>query len=601
MASPSSPRVKPPLRAGLAVWWRLVAFVGPQKGLVALATLAGLLAALATAAWARLLGPLLEAVLKGGAVTLGGLTFEPADLAVKLPLAVVGMAALKAVSTWVHSGLMTAVAQQALARLRRALYEKVLTLPPAWFERRHSGELLSRFTADVAQVEFAVGTSLSSWLKDSLQTLALLGVCASIDGRLFLLTFLVIPGMVLPVSRFAKSARKAATKGQASLGALTQLTAEHLALLPVVQGYRLEPRALAAFDAEQGRYLSVMRRSLFVRGAFTPTTEFLGIVGVAVALVFGARAVALEPALAGHLVSFLAAALLMYQPIKALSGNFSQVVVGLGAAQRLFEVLDEPLEPDRGADARPLEELRFDDVRFSYGDGRTALDGVSFSVRAGEHVALVGASGAGKSTLVSLLLGFGRPAAGKITWNGQPLTAWSRRSVRHHLAWVPQEPVLLSGSVRENLAMANEAATEAQCLEALERAHARAFVEALPSKLDERVGERGASLSGGQRQRLAIARAFLKGPSLLVLDEPTSALDAGTEAEVQAGLSELMEGRAVLVIAHRLATVRAADRIVVLEAGRVVEQGTWDELVAKKGAFTALVSRLATTPPPSPG
>jgi subfamily B ATP-binding cassette protein MsbA len=589
-------RVKPPLRAGLAIWWRLVRFVGPQKGQVALAALAGLVAALATAAWARLLGPLLEAVLKGGAVTLGRLTFEPADLAVKLPLAVVGMAGLKALSTWVHAGLMTSVAQHALARLRRALYEKVLALPPSWFERRHSGELLSRFTADVAQVEFAVGTSLSSWLKDTLQTLALLGVCASIDGRLFLLTFLVIPGMVLPVSRFAKSARRAATKGQASLGALTQLTAEHLALLPVVQGYRLEPRALSAFDAEQARYLSVMRRSLFVRGAFTPTTEFLGIVGVAVALVFGARAVALEPALAGHLVSFLAAALLMYQPLKALSGNFSQVVVGLGAAQRLFEVLDEPLAPDTGADAGPLDELRFDDVHFSYGDGRSALRGVSFSVRAGEHVALVGASGAGKSTLVSLLLGFGRPSSGAITWNGEPLASLSRRSVRHHLAWVPQEPVLLSGSVRENLALARADATDAQGLEALERAHARAFVEALPGKLDERVGERGASLSGGQRQRLAIARAFLKAPSLLVLDEPTSALDAETEAEVQAGLSELMAGRAVLVIAHRLATVRAADRIVVLEAGRVVEQGTWDELVAKQGAFTTLVSRLASSP-----
>jgi subfamily B ATP-binding cassette protein MsbA len=584
-------RVKPPLSVGLAIWWRLVSFVGPQKGQVALATAAGLVAALATAAWARLLGPLLEAVLKGSAVSFAGVDFAPQDLAVKLPAAVVAMAGLKAVATWVHSGVMTSVAQRALSRLREALYAKVLALPPAWFERRHSGELLSRFTADVAQVEFAVGTSLSSWLKDTFQALALLGVCASIDGRLFLLTFVVVPGMVLPVSLFAKSARRAALKGQASLGALTQAAAEHLANAPVVQGYRLEPRALEAFDAEQERYLAVMRRSLFVRGAFTPTTEFLGIVGVSAALVFGARAVALEPALAGHLVEFLAAALLMYQPIKALSGNYSQVVAGLAAGQRLFEVLDAPLEPDVGDAAAPLDALTFDDVHFAYGDGREALRGVSFSVRAGEHVALVGASGAGKSTVVSLLLGFGQPSRGEVRWNGRPLGALSRRSVRAQLAWVPQEPLLLSGTVRENLGLSVADATDARCLEALERAHARGFVEALPAKLDERVGERGAALSGGQRQRLAIARAFLKAPSLLVLDEPTSALDAETEREVQAGLAELMAGRAVLVIAHRLATVRAADRIVVLEAGRVVEEGTWDELLARPGAFAALVAR----------
>lgn len=565
-------------------------FVRPWSGQIALATLAGVVAALATAAWAHLLGPLLESVLKGGDITLFGVTFQPADLALRLPFAVVTMAVVKALSTWAHSGLMSTVAQRGLAALRKALYDRVLSLPPAWFEKRHSGELLSRFTADVAQVEFAVGTSLSSWLKDTLQTLALLAVCASIDGRLFLLTFLVIPGMVLPVSRFAKSARKAATKGQASLGALTQLASEHLQALPIVQAYRTEPAALAAFDAEQGRYLEVMKRSLFIRGAFTPTTEFLGIVGVAVALVFGAKQVALEPALAGHLVSFLAAALLMYQPVKSLSGNFSQVLVGLGAAERLFEILDAVVEPERSEKVTALESLELNDLRFSYGDGREALSGVTFSVKAGEHVALVGASGAGKSTVFSLLLGFSSASSGTLSWNGADVKQRSRRSIRDHLAWVPQEPVLLSGTVRENLWMAKEGASDAELWAALEHAHATTFVKALPRGLDEPIGERGATLSGGQRQRLAIARAFLKAPSLLLLDEPTSALDAGTEQEVQAGLSELMTNRAVLVIAHRLATVRSADRIVVMEQGRVVEQGTWDALMQANGSFARLVA-----------
>jgi ATP-binding cassette, subfamily B, bacterial MsbA len=583
--------VKPPIRSAFFSWWRLVGFAWPWRAQVVLATAAGVVAAVATAGWARLVGPLLESVLKGGSVTVAGISFEPDALAVKLPLAVVGAAALKAVSTWLHSGLMSNVAQLALASLRTALYDRVLTLPPSWFEKRHSGELLSRFTADVAQVEFTVGTSLSAWLKDMLQLLALLAVCASIDGRLFLLTFLVIPGMVLPVSRFAKSARKTATKGQASLGALTQLASEHLQALPIVQAYGREPQALAAFDAEQGRYLAVMKRSLFIRGAFTPTTEFLGIIGVAVALAFGTNAVAQEPQLAGQLVSFLTAAMLMYQPVKSLSGNFAQVVVGLGAATRLFEILDAHQTPEPGTPTGPLKALTLENVGFSYGDGREALAEVTFSVKAGEHVALVGASGAGKSTVVSLLLGFASPDSGALLWNGVDTRQLSRRSIRDHLAWVPQEPVLLSGTVRENLCMAQEGSSDDALWTALNRAHAKAFVEALPNGLDTPIGERGARLSGGQRQRLAIARAFLKAPSLLILDEPTSALDASTEQEVQAGLAELMEGRAVLVIAHRIATVRQADRIVVMEKGRVVEQGTWEALMAANGSFAQFVAQ----------
>lgn len=584
--------MKPPIRSALSTWWRLLAFVKPFRWQVAFASLAGLVAALATAAWARLLGPLLEAVITKGDVTVFGTVMTREQLMVALPVAVVATAIVKALSTWVHAGVMGSVAQRALAALREALYERVLSLPPAWFERRHSGELLSRFTADVAQVEFAVSTSLSAWLKDSLQTVALLAVCASIDGRLFLLTFLVVPGMVIPVSRFAKSARKAAVKTQASLGALTQLVSEHLHALPIVQASNLEPRALAAFDAEQTRALAVMKRSLFIRGAFTPTTEFLGVVGVSVALVAGARAVALEPALAGHLLSFLAAALLMYQPLKSLSGNLSQVLVGLGAAERLLEVLDTPVEPPRGAPAEPLTSLHFDEVSFSYGDGREALQRVQLEVRAGEHVALVGPSGSGKSTVASLILGFAAPSGGTLSWNGAPFSAYLSSSLRAQVGWVPQEPVLLSGSVRENLCLARPEASDAELWQALDEAHARAFVEALPGKLDATLSERGLSLSGGQRQRLAIARAFLKRPSLLVLDEPTSALDAETEREVQAGLEALMKGRAVLVIAHRLATVRRADRIVVLEAGRVVESGTWAELMAARGALY----RLAASP-----
>jgi ATP-binding cassette, subfamily B, bacterial MsbA len=576
----------PAPRTDKRVWWRVVARVGPFKKPLSLAIFFSLFAATAGAVWASLVGPLLRSLIGGGDITWGPFQLQREDLTFKLPLAIVGVAVLKAIASWLHAGLMSRVSQGVLSRLREELYGRLLVLPPKWFEQRHSGELLSRFTSDVAQLEFSAGQALASVTKDSLQVLGLLVVCLITDWRLFLVIFIVLPGTIFPVSRFARSAKKQATKSQASLGQLSMLVSEQLQNLPVVQTYRAEARALEQFDAEQERYLSVMKRSLFIRGAFSPTTEFLGIIGLALAMIVGTRAVQLEPSLAGNFISFIAAAVLLYQPLKSLSNTASQISLGAGAATRLFEVLDAEADHDAGGEAKPLTSgLRLKDVRLTYADGREALQGVSFAVAPGTHVALVGASGAGKSSVLSVLLGHVLPSEGEVQWNGAPLSGLSRRSVRAQLAWVPQEPVLLSGSIRDNLRVGRADATDEQLWAALERAHAAAFVRSFTAGLEEDVGERGARLSGGQRQRLAIARAFLKEPSLLLLDEPTSALDPETEAEVQAGLAELMKGRTTLVIAHRLATIRHADRIVVMESGRVIDEGTADELVAKGGSW----------------
>jgi len=498
---------------------------------------------------------------------------------------------VKAGAQLLQTGWMQVAGQRALARMRSDLYTHLLSLPPAIHEARAGGDVLSRLTADVAQVEFSVTQALTSWVRDALQLLALLTVCLVLDWRLFALSFIVFPAALVPITRFARAVKKAARTTQGSLGNLTALVGEQLHALPVVQAYGMEPRVRAQFDAEQARYLREMDRSLLLRGSASPSIELLGIVGLALALAVGARAVRAEPTLASHLMSYVGAVLLMYGPLKTLSSTLTQVVSGVGAAERVFELEDRSLPPDRGEPAPPLRRsLRLEDLRVQYGEV-DALRGFTLELASGRTVAVVGASGAGKSTLFSALLRFVDPSGGRIVWDGQDVRSYSRTSLRERIAWVPQEPVLFAGSVRDAVRVGKPDATDAEVWSALERAHGAEFVRALPRGLDTAVGERGAQLSGGQRQRLAIARAFVREPSLLLLDEPTSSLDAASEALVQAGLAELKAGRTTLVIAHRLSTVRTADLIVVLEAGRVVEQGTHDQLVAHGTVYRRLLDR----------
>ncbi|RKI49054.1 ABC transporter ATP-binding protein [Corallococcus sp. AB004] len=581
-------------RPSAHVYRRLLGYLSPYRRLLLAGTLASLTAAAATAAYAWIVGPLLRAVLTGAPVTVAGMTLAPEALLSRLPLLVVAVALVKATAQFLQGGLMQRLGQRVMADLRGFLYGRLLAQPPAFFEQRHSGELVSRFTSDVPLVEFSVTQALSSYVRDGLQICALLATCFLIDAKLFLFTFVVVPVTVVPVSRFARSLKKVATRSQANLGALSAITAEQLQNLPVVQAYGTVPRALESFDAEAEAYLTEMRRSLFIRGAFSPTVELLGIVGVAVAVAWGARAVSMDPTLAGRLLSFMAAALLLYQPVKSLSGTLSQVLTGLAAAERLFSLADSPVPPDMGAEAPPLSRaLELSGVRATYSDGREALKGVDLTIPAGARVALVGPSGAGKTTLFSVLLGFLSPSGGEVKWDGVPLSSLKASSVRAQLAWVPQEPVLFSGTVRHNLRLGQPDAPDDALWEALRLAHAEDFVRALPGGLDEPVGERGSRLSGGQRQRLALARAFLRRPSLLLLDEPTSALDATSEAAVGAGLQALMKGRTVLVIAHRLSTVRDADLIAVVEAGQVVEAGTHEQLLAMRGRYARLLGEGA--------
>jgi len=547
-------------------------WIRPFRTQVALAALAALVAALAGSGFTTVVGPLLHGMLAGE--TGSWPVLQLAGL-------VVALAGARALSMWVHTGLMQGVAQKVLSRLRADLHRHVLALGPAWHQAHHSGEVVARFSLDVDRVELTVGQVLTSALRDGLQVVALLGACLVIDVRLFALAFVVVPLMAWPVSRFAKALKKVAVGAQQSLGGLTVLAAETLQNLAVVQTTQSEGVVLEKADQEHRVYLGLMRRSLLVRGAFTPTLEVLGIAGVALALALGVRAVQQEPALAPKLLSFLAAALLVYQPVKGLSGAFGQLSQGLAAAGRLTEVLDAPVMPDEGTSCGPLTgALAFEGVRVRFGDDREGLKGLDLSLPAGKLIALVGESGSGKTTLLRTVLRLLEPSAGRVLWDGTPLSTIAPSSLRAQVAWMPQEAVVLSGTVRDNLLLAKPGATEDELWAALTSAHADTFVRARPGGLDAPVGERGNQLSGGQRQRLAMARVFLAAPSVLLLDEPTSALDAEAQAAVEEGLRALRAGRTVLMAAHRLETVRDADLVVVLRDGQVLKQGRPDEVLA---------------------
>ncbi len=582
-----------------AVWQRLLRLLAPQWPSLLGAVLAAALASAAAASWASLLGPLLLSVVSGQAHPTGWLSRLVADRAELQALAVVSFAIVKAIGTLVAAGLGQRAAQRTLNALRKTLYWQILHAPTTVIARQHSGNVLSLLINDVAALEFSVGQALTSWLKDSLLVAGLLVQCALLDVRLFLLTFIVLPAMLIPLGQFAKFAKRALSKQQGVLAQLTVLVSETFTLLPIIQAYRMEHRAQAQLESVQRSYLTAMRRSLFVRGAFTPTTELIGITGLAIGLVWGAKAIDAEPQLAGRLLSFVTAALLLYQPVKSIAGTFSQSSQGLAAATRLFDFIESATPPPAGVPVGILQQrVTFSSVDFAYQSDRKTLDDVSFEIARGEMVALVGTTGAGKSTIAALALKFIEPTSGAIFWDDTAFSACDAASLRQRLAWVPQEPVLLTGTIRDNVTLGHTQASEAEVWQALVSASAEPFVKGLPLGLDTPVGERGLKLSGGQRQRIAIARAFLVNPSLLILDEPTSALDSINEEEIEQAVARLQAGRATLLIAHRLKTVERATHILMLDNGKIVERGTHQTLMALNGRYAALVahSKKETSP-----
>ncbi len=490
---------------------------------------------------------------------------------------------------------ITVRAQEGLVHdLRTRLFDHLLTLDLGFFQRTRAGQVIAAMMTEVDQTKTVITASLVSLFQNLVVVIVTLAVLSQISMRLTLFTLAFVPLLVMLLQRLVRSLRRHARARSKERGEVTATITERLSAIRLIRSYGEEERESAGFDSQTNRYRKQVIRTQRFSSLTSPVTEVFS--GFLVILIIWA---ATQPGLLGleaplapaTIIVFLMAALRLTSPLKTISSFPAVASVALASAERIFQVLDEPpteLDQPGEGDARFEREIVFDRVSFRYGDGPPVLSDVSFTIPKGKVVALVGPSGAGKTTLADLLPRFHDPTSGRVLLDDVPLTRIRRRSLRAMLGVVSQDTVLLNNTVFANIAYGSPGATLARVEAAAEAANAAGFIRQLPNGYDTVLGERGTRLSGGQRQRIAIARALLRDPPILILDEATSALDTESERLVQQAIDRLMRERTVLVIAHRLATVRDADEIVVLEQGRVVQRGPHEELYRAGGLYRRL-------------
>ncbi len=563
---------------------RLLNMVKPYKKRLAIAMVSMLMVSLFGSAQAFMIKPLIDKIFINKDATMLNL----------LPAALLAVFVFKGIFYYIYTSVLDITGQSIIKDLRERIFSHVHSLPISFFHKTPTGELISRVINDATLIQMAVSRALVGVLKDLFQVIGLLFVIFYMNWELALMSIVFLPLSFLPVAHFGRKFRKLSTTNQQIVAQISTLLHETITGQRIVKAFGMEKYEASRFKKVIDKLFDVIEKDIKINSLQHPLMETLGGVGIAAILWYGGHQVLEGESTPGTFLAFLASLIMIYDPIKGISNINSPVQQGLAAATRVFALLDTKAEIQDRPDAKDItsfqDHIEFENVIFSYDGEVDVLKNINLKVKVGEVLALVGSSGGGKTTLANLVPRFYDVTEGRILIDGLDIKDVKVRSLRRQIAVVTQQTILFNDTVKSNIAYGKPDCPMEVIEKAADAAHALDFIKALPDGFDTVIGESGCRLSGGQQQRISIARAILKDAPILILDEATSALDTESEREVQKALENLMKNRTTFVIAHRLSTIRNADRIIVIQDGKIAEEGTHDMLVKKQGVYEMLNS-----------